>query len=34
VGWLIYTDPSTSLLEFPVGEGKLNVPPTRLHGVC
>jgi len=35
VGWVIYTDPSTSLLEFPVGEGKLNVPPTnRLHRVC
>jgi len=35
VGWVIYTDPSTSLLEFPVGEGKLNVPPTTcLHRVC
>ena len=35
VGWVIYTDPSTSLLEFPVGEGKLNVPPTtRLRRVC
>jgi hypothetical protein len=34
VGWLMYTDPSTSLLEFPVGEGKLNVPSPQPSPRC